>query len=211
MKTLLVLGLFFVVANVACADAISQNQKVVGYQVQIDNLKDNDDFVFYIFPANSKSAKAPLRMEAGKAATLSGEKGSPSPFSGKNARELRLYAVPRKLVDAASGTALNEWFDGSFPAVLQSADKVNIIRSVLKTDTTTLIVTHYKVAIKDGKLTFTQASEHRFDSSGKEVPPGKLDKEETTLDQRMWFYLGVPLVALLLIGVSFLVRGKKPS
>jgi hypothetical protein len=128
---------------------------------------------------------------------------------------MKVYAVPQEVYKKAGGKAKPEWFDGKMPGVLKSEEGVTVQRTTRNSDPATRIVTHYQVTIKEGKLTLKHVADKRYDNKNKEVASAAETESllpdvlvvETSTQQRLWFYLGVPLAAACLAGFVLYRRG----
>jgi hypothetical protein len=191
------------------ADILPQGYKWIGHEMEIMNLKDYPGYVFYAYPRHTDFERAPAQAEPGKTASLSG-----NPLATGH---MHLYAVPKELFDQAKGKPQPSWFDGKTSSVLRSTEHVGVRRSAKRTDPTERLVTQFEVAITDGKLSYRQVGEKHVDRDNKEVTPDSTEDEgltasagEMTTNQKFGYYVGIPTAAAVLLGVTLVLRRRKP-
>jgi hypothetical protein len=198
MKRLSTLILLLVLAGTARADLIPPGFKPISHAIQVNNLKDHADYVFYVYPKHTDFARAAARFEPDK--TVSVSDGNPLAYG-----KMRFYAVPKRLYDEAKGEPREDWFNGKETTVLVSPNGPAVLRNIRKSDRTERVVTEYEVAIEGGKLTVKQVAEKRYDGANKEISRGT---GSTDARDSLWYYFGVPAVAAVMIALVLLLRAK---
>jgi hypothetical protein len=203
-----ILAPLLLIVGAARADVIPPGYKQVSHELQINNLNDHADYVLYVYPLHMDFAHAPARFEADKTVSVSG--ASPLAY-----QQMRFYAVPKVLYEKAKGRASEDWFDGRNASVLHSQDGPKVYRNTRNSDRTARIVTEYEVTINEGKLTVTRIAEKRYDSDHTEIGAGSTFAEAESLPaaeaagyERLWYYLGIPGAAAVLIILVFVFRSK---
>jgi len=185
----LFLALLFVQA--ARADLLPPQHKGVQHVLRLENIKDYPDYVFYIYPrdlARNQPGNSSVRVADSGEASLAG-----NPLARRNGAFL--YAIPRKLFKDAKQPPLEEWFEKPADGIFKSERLAGQIRSLPNSDPRNLIVTRYRIAIKDGlKLTLVP-----------EEKPGKEEEEASASAHRRWMIaLGAALCAVI-SGMGLLV------
>jgi hypothetical protein len=208
MNRLLALVLLLFAVTITRADILPKGAKWISQEIQIDNLKDHAGYAFFAYPRHSDFARAPVELPVGKSVSIGG-----NPLA---TRAMKLYAVPKDVYQKTEGKPKPEWFDGKTPTVLKSSERVPVQRTTRSSDPTTRIVTHYEVAIKDGKLTFKKVADKHYNSKNEKVTTTEGGESllpdalvgETSPRQRLWFYMGIPAAAAGLAGLV-LYRQRK--
>jgi len=196
---------------------VPKGDKLVDLDIQIDNLNDYPDLDFYLLPV-----RAATRLEPDRSTSLSG-----NGLVKLHAISTKEYRGPGS--PPIRGKPLTSEFDVLQPGgPYQNFEELPVQRRVKAWDMTTRVVVHYKVTIKDKILSMTKVGEEHFDANGAPVNPLATAKRqqpksstawittvaavktdganpwldsETALETRLWYYLGIPIAAFVLIGL----------
>jgi hypothetical protein len=199
MERLVAIVQLLLIAGMSHADGIAPGYQRVSHSLQINNLKDHPDYVFFVYPKYTDFARgAAERFDAGKSVSVTD--GHPAAYTN-----MRFYAVPKSLYEESKETPKENWFNGKEAGVLESEDSPHIQRNIRKSSRITRIVSEYEVTIKDGKLKVEEVARKYFDGDDKEVAANSRETE----DESSWYYLGIPAVAAILIVAMFLFRRKR--
>jgi len=219
MKTVLgCLSLTLLLSGVLRADLLAPGTRWFRHDIQIDNVKDHDKYVFYVYPKHTDFGRAAAQAKQDEAVIISD--GNPLAMRGG----LRLYAVPRELYQKSGGKPKETWFDGSTPGVIKSKETFSPQRATSSTDPAERRVSHYEVRMEEKGLTLKAAGDKLYGKNNKELSPPSEPAKKTSLllgdpedgletesapARSRLLYVGIPTLALLLIGLTLFLRGKR--
>ena len=219
MKTVIgCLSLTLLLSSVTRADLLAPGTKWFRHDIQIDNVKDHARSVFYVYPKHTDFGRAAAQAKQDESVAIS----DGNPLATRNG--LHLYAIPREVYKEAGGKPQESWFNGTTPGVIKSTESFSPQRATRSTDPAERLVTHYRVTVEEKGLTWKHAGDKRYDKNNKELDEKPESGKKTSLllgepdeDQNdepgsmrsRWLYVGIPMVALLLIGLTLFLRGKR--
>ena len=172
------------------ADLIPSSQKAVRHEIRVEGLEDFPEYTFLAYPTGVQPPPA------GGVDYL--HPGQPLDFY--KLCYPRVYAVRSPAPEL--GELTPDWFQR--PEVARSEQTLSRISTVEEHSSTSSILTVYRVeGIQDGVVQLVKASEERLQADGTPV-----NQAAELQSVSPWLLVGLAVVALLLLGVTLLVRRR---